>query len=312
MFNRCGYIALLGRPNSGKSTLLNAIVGQKVVGVSAKPQTTRNKILGIYSEDRNQILFLDTPGLYRGEERVRMNRLMTREAWSVLGDANLICYLVDVTQGWHRFDTDYFTRIMQIAKVPVAVLLSKVDKSKSESVLKTAELVKEAIATITTTDIPQKDKLVHPMPILISAKRKEMVKNFIKMVEGYIPNGPWLYPKNDLTDKSPKFICSELVRETIFRLFGQELPYYCAVRVNQLEEKPDIVNIYAAIITAKASHKGMLVGKNGSKIKQIGTNSRKALELFFGKKVFLDIHVTVDENWIDHESLISEYTYLRP
>ncbi|NRA43872.1 MAG: GTPase Era [Oligoflexales bacterium] len=305
MNTRCGYIALLGRPNAGKSTLLNACIGQKIVGVSRRPQTTRNKVIGISSEGDTQLVFLDTPGIHKAQGRAKINHTMNKLAWSSAADADLICYMVDASKGWTGEDTLYFSALLEHAKVPVVVLASKADALKKakinegvDSILSGMKDCKEASTF---------DQLLMDEPLLISAKQKESVESFKLKLSSALPKSPWLYGEDELTDKPERFLVSELIREQLFRKLGAELPYGCGVTIESMQTGEKIVRIKACIIVARASHKPMVIGKGGRSIKEIGKESRLSLEQHFENKVYLELFVKVKENWIDRSDLICAF-----
>ena len=305
MNTRCGYIALLGRPNAGKSTLLNACIGQKIVGVSRRPQTTRNKVIGISSEGDTQLVFLDTPGIHKAQGRAKINHTMNKLAWSSAADADLICYMVDASKGWTGEDTLYFSALLEHAKVPVVVLASKADALKKakinegvDSILSGMKDCKEASTF---------DQLLMDEPLLISAKQKESVESFKLKLSSSLPKSPWLYGEDELTDKPERFLVSELIREQLFRKLGAELPYGCGVTIESMQTGEKIVRIKACIIVARASHKPMVIGKGGRSIKEIGKESRLSLEQHFENKVYLELFVKVKENWIDRSDLICAF-----
>ncbi len=309
MATYCGYIGIVGRPNAGKSTLLNALVGQKIVGVSAKPQTTRNKILGILTLGDTQLLFLDTPGMHRNQNRLKLNSMLNREAWSVLGDANLLVYLLDVSSVLQDEDLDYLKTMLEKGEAPVQVAISKADTVKKQQVQEVAEAVElqlEKLAS-TLTDPARRQRLLSTRPLLLSAKQKETLSPLLDLAQEQMPEGEWLYPEDDLTNRSQKFICQELIREQLFRLLGDELPYQCAVRMDAFEVQGTLTKIMASIVLARDNHKGMVLGKQGQKIKEIGTAARESLEQHLGTKVYLDLQVIVDPDWINSEQRAMAY-----
>lgn len=306
----CGYIALLGRPNAGKSSLVNSLIGQKIVGVSEKPQTTRNKVLGIFSEGPYQMLFLDTPGLHE-KKGIRLNEMMNAEAWGALADADVLLYLVDVSRGWHGEEDDMlFVRLMQQAEKPVAVLASKIDKIKKHELEEGLENIQVAMDRLIERDDLQEKRelLIAEGPLEISAKRPDMLGPLRLMLAEQLPEGPFLFDPEQLTDRSQKFVSSELIREQIFRHLQKELPYQSVVVVEKLEDKPNIVVIYAAVIVARDSQKAIVIGKRGDTIKMLGMKAREQLERHFGKKVFLELQVKVDPDWYEREKKITDYT----
>lgn len=308
---QCGYIAILGQPNAGKSTLLNSLVGQKIAGVSNKPQTTRNKILGIVNNERSQLLLLDTPGIHRNNKGLKLNRLMNREAWSVIQDADIILYLIDGAKGWLSSDADFFTSVLSSAKsskIPVLPLLSKVDQIKKPVMLQMQSGASEQLEELyESVDEQTKACFVAKTPLPISAKRRETHQALWEKIEEYLPQSDWLFPEDDLTDRPQAFIVSEIIREKVFRCLGDELPYQAAVAPAEIRFDQGLVHVEAEIIVARQTHKGMVVGKKGAKIKEIGMAARKDLEKHFESRVFIGLQVRVDRSWIDNEALIAQY-----
>ncbi len=306
---RCGYCAIMGRPNAGKSSLLNTLVGQKIVGVSAKPNTTRNRILGIRMEEEAQLLFLDTPGIHRSHKALKLNSMMNREAWSVLADADVVLYLMDVEELGHAEDQSFLRSILQEAKCSVYLVINKCDKVK-KFVLEASEeklesLIDNLQQALTTEHL---SKLNLESIYWVSAKRKESLESLLKDIVQILPEGPHLYPAEDLTDRPQKFVCSELIREQAFRLLGAELPYQLAVRVGEVEIKPGLVRIEADIVVGRSTHRGIVLGKSGQKIKEIGMAARQSLEQHFESKVYLGLEVVVDEGWVNNPISVAEYS----
>ena len=236
---KCGYVGLVGRPNAGKSTLLNAILGQKIAGVSAKPQTTRNKIVGIHMIDEAQLLFIDTPGLHKNKKGIRINAMMNKEAWSALDGADVVLYLIDVIEGWDAQDAKYLEGIIQSAQCPVAVVISKVDRLKNEEVAKFSEDIKAKIEAIIAEKglEEQATKYLHNKIFEVSAKQRETFGTIENFIVSFLPEGPWLYPESDLTNRPQKFVVGEIIREKVFRSLGEELPYNTAVKIELMEFK---------------------------------------------------------------------------
>lgn len=309
MTKRCGYIALLGRPNAGKSTLLNALVGDKIAVVSRKPQTTRNRILGISLLGDTQVLFLDTPGIHRSRRNL-INTTMNRLAMSTATEADVLVYLVDAAAGMTDEDKVYLGRLLENTQAPIVVLLTKVDALKKFEVEAAQTQVALALEAIVAGHPGSEERIVEESPFATSAKRPESVASLKTFLASFMPEGPWMYPADDLTDMPRSFIAAELVREQLFRQLGQEVPYGSAVKVDSIEFKPDIVVVKATIVLTRASHKPIVLGKGGSQIKEIGTAARCSLETHFDKRVFLDLSVTVSEGWIDDQRLIAELASL--
>lgn len=311
MTKRCGYCAIMGRPNAGKSSLLNTLVGQKIVGVSAKPNTTRNRILGIRMEDEAQLLFLDTPGIHRSHKKLQLNSMMNREAWSVLADADMILYVIDVQDVGNAEDINFLRNVVKESKGRVLVCLNKCDKLKKVE-LRLAEERLIGVLAMIREELPPEvaARLDDRHPWLISAKRKESLTELVAAIVEGLPEGPWLYPDDDLTDRPQKFVCAELIREQAFRHLGAELPYQLAVRVDTIEFEPTIVRIEADIVVSRQAHRGIVLGKNGQKIKEIGMEARQNLELHFQNKVYLGLEVIVDEDWVNDPISIADYAEL--
>lgn len=298
---KCGYVALLGRPNAGKSTLLNALVGQKIAGVSKKPQTTRNRILGVDTFDQTQCIYLDTPGVHRGGKKL-INRSMNKAAWSVVSDADLICYLIDCKEELHAEDQSNLEQLLGQAEVPVLVLLSKTDSIKKQAV---NERFRELHGKLQKTCQDLGKDII--LPIEISSKRKESLQNLRKVFEHMLPEGNWHFGEDELTDRPQRFIVAEIIREQAFRQLAEEIPYGVTVQVEAYKEQGKMTRIQAAIIVERANHKGILIGKGGSRIKTIGSDARVALERHLDQKVFLELFVKVQENWTDRPDLIEEF-----
>jgi GTPase len=315
---RCGYVALLGLPNAGKSTLMNACLGTKLAVVSAKPQTTRNRILGICPVDSAQLLFLDTPGIHKTAGLPKLNTKMTAAAWATLKDADVVCYLVDATHGWTDDDSLFFVKLLAVAHSPVLVLATKADKVKSDIIEKNVAeisaqmaLCAEKLAAETKEHTDKKDSILYSRtPRLVSAKRPEEVDALKHFLAEQMPEAEWLYQEDDLTDKPQAFVCSELIREQLFRQLGQELPYSAAVKIESFENKKNLTVIQACIVVHKDNHKAMVIGAKGSRVKAIGQAARESLERHLDRKVHLDLFVKVQANWIDSDNLLAEYAGL--
>lgn len=347
---KCGYVALLGKPNAGKSTLLNACIGQKLAGVSTKPQTTRNKILGIDNIDSCQVIYLDTPGIHKSHQSIRINQIMNQAAWAVLDEADYVLYLVDCKAGITEEDRVFIRDILVRSKVSVEIILTKIDSVKKhivedalynttielreiekQAVLKLSDQLSEKQAKKKTPDetngtqnteknkhsegkIETSDslaakpitRLVSTTPSMISAKRPEEVKELRKHLAGNLPEGPFLYGPDELTDKSQKFVASEMIREQIFRQLGDEIPYGISVVTDSIEATDKLTTIDATIVVEREAHKPIVLGKKGSRIKKLGISSRETLEKHFETQVMLNLFVRVQTNWINNDKLISE------
>lgn len=306
---KCGFVALLGKPNAGKSTLLNACIGQKIAGVSTKPQTTRNKILGIDTIADSQIIYLDTPGIHSSHQSVRINQIMNQAAWSVLEEADYVCYLIDAKVGVTDDDILFLREILKKSEVPVEVFLSKTDSIKKivvEKKLKqTEEILKDLELYISSLD-KKENHLVDTVPSLISAKRPANIKSLRDKLANSLPEGPFLFGEDELTDKSQKFVASEMIREQVFRQLGDEIPYGITVVVDSIEFRKNIHFLDATIVVEREAHKPIVIGAKGARIKKLGENSRDTLERHFETQVMLNLFVKVQSNWINNDKLINE------
>jgi GTP-binding protein Era len=312
MSTTCGYIALLGRPNAGKSTLLNALVGDKLAAISRKPQTTRNRILGVALHEEAQLLFLDTPGLHHDRGRDLINAMMNRVALHAAAEADLLVYLVDTAIGFGEVDAKFLARMLGASKAPLLVLASKAD----------APLKHERAASLAALSLSLERFFAEPEhaawaprylqaePLPLSSKRPEDIAAIKEYMASLLPASPWLFPDDDLTDRPRLFICAELIREQIFRQLGQEIPYGTAVKVEGIEFKPGMVVVRATAVVSRKSHKPILLGKGGARIKAIGTSARVSLEKHFDQKVFLDLKVAIAEGWTDDSRLIAELAHM--
>ncbi len=312
MTTRCGYVALLGRPNAGKSTLLNAMIGDKIAVVSRKPQTTRNRILGLTIAGESQIMFLDTPGLHRAKGKDLINTAMNRVAMQVSNEADVIVFMVDITQGFTEQDEKFLSRILAESSAPFILLASKADaikKHERASSLAGISLRLEAFLR-QDSEKAHTSRLLQPDPIPLSGKRPEEVTELKDYLAELLPESPWLYPEDDLTDMPRSFLVAELIREQIFRQLGKEVPYSTAVTVDDLKFKNELVVIQANIVVNRSTHKGIVLGKGGAQIKAIGTAARESLAKHFGSKVFLELSVSVAEKWTEDPGLLSSLAYL--
>jgi GTP-binding protein Era len=293
---KSGTIALVGRPNAGKSTLLNRLLGQKVSIVSAKPQTTRNRIVGILNDERGQLAFLDTPGVHKPLHR--LNVRMMDHVRSALSEADVIALIIDATQDFGKGD-QYVIELLQQEKEqnPEAkrfVILNKVDLLKKEKVL-------PLIARY--NDLGLFDELVP-----ISATKGENVDRLLDLFYASVEEGDPIYPTEDFTTQPERFFAAELVREKLLHHLGDELPYTTAVNIERYEEDEEtgMISIWATIYVERDSQKGIVVGKQGSMIKRLGTEAREELESILGTKIYLDLHVSVHEGWREDERFLGE------
>jgi len=293
MTSYCGYIALVGRPNVGKSTLLNRILQQKLSITSRKPQTTRHSILGIRTEGDYQFVYVDTPGIHKGSKKV-MNRMMNKTATSVLRDVDAIAFLVDGTH-WKEED-EYVLSLIKNVDCPCFLVVNKVDKIADKDDL--LPWLQEMNARHNFAAI-----------IPVSAKTGMQVDTLQQQLRAVLPENTHLFADDQFTDRSIRFLCAELVREKIFRLCGQELPYSTTVDIEAYQDEGTLVRIHALILVEKDNHKHMVIGNKGSKLKDIATSARVDMEHLLGKKVFLKCWCKVKSGWSDDERLLKQLGY---
>ncbi len=293
MTTYCGYIALVGRPNVGKSTLLNRILQQKLSITSRKPQTTRHSILGICTEGDYQFVYVDTPGIHQGSKKT-MNRMMNKTAISVLRDVDTVAFLVDGTH-WEDED-EYVLELIKKTDVPCFLLVNKVDKIVDKTKL---------LPWLETLSQRHNFKAIIP----ISAKTGVQVDTLQQKIQELLPEGPHLFPEDQFTDRSTKFLCAELLREKIFRLCGQELPYSTNVEIESYKDEGAVIRIHALILVEKENHKRMVIGDKGKKLKEMASTARVDMEKMLGKKVFLQCWCKVKSGWSDDERLLKQLGY---
>lgn len=282
---RCGYVALIGRPNVGKSTLMNHLLKQKISITSRKPQTTRHRILGISTSEKGQIIYLDTPGMHASEQKA-LNRYLNRTADSSLLGVNAIVWLIDGLN-WHDYDEVILKKLEQ-AQIPVILAVNKVDKIKD----------KESIISFF-------NQAQHRFPfsaiIPVSALKGINLEQLEKELLLLVPESDLIFPEDQITDRSERFLCAEIVREKLTRSLGAELPYSLSVEVERYEESDKINKIYIVIWVEKASQKAIVIGTEGDMLKKIGTDARLDMEKLTGQKVLLKLWVKVKKGWSDNE-----------
>ena len=289
---RCGYVSILGRPNVGKSTLLNKLVGEKISIVSPKPQTTRNIVTGIFNQKDLQVIFLDTPGIHKSKNS--LDKYMEKSIQKSLEGIDLILYMLDGTKRFFQEDIDEIKSFCA-GKTPVVVLVSKIDDTTFEKLY--PELAKLNSLQNVQEIIPFSS---------FNGKNLDVIKETIKK---FMPVGPAMYPTDTITDVSERFIASEIIREKALWLLQQEIPHGIAVEIEKFEQKDKITNISATIYCEKDNHKKIIIGNAGSTLKKIGEESRKDIERMLNQKVFLELWVKVKERWRDSDILSSNLGY---
>ena len=289
---RCGLVAIVGRPNVGKSTLLNALVGQKVSITSAKAQTTRHRITGIRSVDEAQFVFVDTPG-FQTQHAAALNRTLNRTVHSVLGDVDVVLLVVEA--GRFGIDDAKVLALMPADK-PVLLIANKLDT-----------VVRRADLAPWLKGMQERHAFAQFVPL--SAKKDRDVQRLLGIVKPYLPEQTWFYDEDALTDRSDRFLASELIREKLFRLTGDELPYTSTVVIDKYEEEGNLRRIAASIVVERDAHKGMIIGGGGERLKRIGSEARQEMETLLGAKVFLELWVKVRSGWAADEEHLRTYGY---
>jgi GTP-binding protein Era len=290
---RCGLIAIVGRPNVGKSTLMNNILGQKISITSKKPQTTRHRILGIHTEDQEQVNYVDTPGLHKEEKRA-INKLMNKAASSALGDVELVLFVVEAMK-WHDDDEMVLNKIIR-SKQPVVLLINKVDEIKHKE---------ELMPFLQKVSAKHNFEQIIP----ISAEKGTNVQAIKDLVSDYLPENPFFFPEDDVTDRSSRFMAAEIVREKLMRFLGEELPYSVTVEIEQFKWDEKIWRINALILVEREGQKKMVIGAKGEKLKIIGRDARQDLEKLLDEKVYLELWVKVKSGWADDERALRSLGY---
>ena len=286
---RLPTVALIGRPNVGKSTLLNSIIGTKVAITSSKPETTRNIIQGIYNKDERQIVFVDTPGIHKPKDK--LGKVLNKEAYLTIGDVDVILFLVDVSEKLGTGDK-FILNILKEVKKPVILVLNKIDKiTRSEILLKIDEY---------------KDLYDFSEIVPISSLKKDNVDRLLEVLDKYLPDNIKYFDDNTITSSSKPFIISELIREKVLELTEEEVPHAVTVVVENIEEDDNLLNINALIVVDRENLKKIIIGKQGAMIKEIGTKARIDIESFFHKKVYLELYVKAIPKWKDKDKFLNE------
>ena len=290
---KAGMIAIVGRPNVGKSTLTNALVGEKIAIVSSKPQTTRNRICAIVDREETQFVFLDTPGLHKA--RTRLGDYMVEVVHQSVSDVDAALLLVEPVPNVGAPEAELMAELKK-RRIPTVLVINKIDTVEKEKLL-------SVIAAYT-----QDYQFAAVMPI--SAKEGDGVPDLLDLVEGYLPESPWLFPAGEVTDQPEAQVCAEIVREKLLLCLDKEVPHGTAVELTRFVEREDeVIECDATIYCEKESHKGIIIGKNGAMLKKISTLAREDMEKFMGTKIFLQTWVKVKANWRDNLNLIHNFGY---
>ncbi len=289
--HRAGFVSIVGNPNVGKSTLMNALVGEKLSIVTAKAQTTRHRIMGIVNTDDMQIVYSDTPGMLKPKYRLQAD--MMRFVDAAIGDADVVLYVTDVVEKRDK-NAEYITALQKV-ECPVVVAVNKIDISDQEKV---SALLKEWQETLPKA---------HVIPI--SARERFNLESVLEAVKAALPVAPPWFDKDQFTDRNLRFFASEIIREKILENYDEEVPYSCEVVVEAFKEGRQRYDINAVIYVMRESQKGILIGKGGSALKKVGTDARLEMEDFFQKKVFLELFVKVNENWREDRTALRRFGY---
>ena len=291
--SRCGYVAIVGRPNVGKSTLLNHILGQKLAITSRKPQTTRHTLLGIKTEGEVQAIYVDTPGMHKDNDKA-LNRYMNRSASAALKDVDVVIFVVDRAR-WTDEDQMVFERV-KFVKCPVLLVVNKIDRLEDK-----AEL------------LPHLKWLEEQLPnaeiVPISAQHGQNLDTLEQLVAKHLPEGEHFFEEDQLTDRSSRFLAAELVREKVMRQLGAEVPYQVTVEIEQFQQQGRVLHIHALILVERDGQKKIIIGDKGERIKRIGQDARRDMEELFGSKVMLNLWVKVKSGWSDDERALRSLGY---
>lgn len=289
---KSGFCALIGMPNVGKSTLLNAIAGQKIAIISEKPQTTRNRILAVYSTPEVQIMFTDTPGIH--EPHNKLGEYMVRIANESMRDTDVVIFVVDASKGIRPKEREIAENIDKLG-IPAILVINKIDLIKKEDLL---PMIADFSSMNDFEDI-----------IPISAKEEDGVENLLSVIKHYLEPGPMFYDEDTVTDQPEKAIAAEIIREKMLWLLEEEVPHGIAIEITLMREKPRITEIHATIYCEKKTHKGIIIGKNGDMLKRIGTLAREDIEKMLDKKVYLQLWVKIKTDWRNSDFLIKNFGY---
>lgn len=288
-----GFITVIGRPNVGKSTFLNHVIGEKISIISDKAQTTRHNIRGVLTRENMQIVFIDTPGIHKPKHR--LGNFMVDVSLQTLNDVDIILFMIDAKQGYGKGDQFIIDRLQRVSK-PVFLIINKVDQIHPDELFPLID--------------QYKDKCEFAEIVPISAKNGNNIEHLLKLLKDYLPVGPKYYSDEETTDHSDEFRISELIREKVLHHTEEEIPHSVNVSIEHYEEKSNgIVVIHAVIITERDSQKGILIGKQGRMLKQVGKEARLDIEQFIGKKVYLDLWVKVEKDWRNKQSLLNKFGY---
>lgn len=291
---KSGFISIIGRPNVGKSTFLNRVIGQKIAIMSDKPQTTRNKVQGVLTQDSSQMIFIDTPGIHKPKHK--LGDFMMKVAKNTLKEVDAILFMVNATEPIGAGDK-MIMELLQDNKTPVFLIINKIDQIHPDEILTIIDSYKEEY------------DFAEIVPI--SALQGNNVDRLLSTIESYLPEGPQYYPADQVTDHPERFIISELIREKVLHVTREEIPHSIAVVIEQIkkEESKELINVSATIIVERDSQKGIVIGKRGALLKDIGTKARHDIEMLLGSKVFLELWVKVQKDWRNKSNQLRDYGF---
>lgn len=292
----CGSIVIIGRPNVGKSTLLNHLLGEKISITCRKPQTTRHQILGIKTEGDAQYIFVDTPGMHENKKGAALNRYLNRAAFTALHDVDVVLWLLEPE--W-TVDEDWIFERLNTVEQPIVIAINKVDTLQNKSLL--LPMMEQLTA---------KNRFASMLPL--SAKTEEGLPQLLTVLKAYLPEAPFQFAEDELTDKPVRFLVSEIIREKLMRFLGEELPYAATVELENFKESPRLCDISAMIYVERPSQKAIVIGEKGAKLKEIGSEARRDIEALLQQKVMLRLWVKVKENWRDDERSLMNLGYGNP
>lgn len=289
-----GFISIIGRPNVGKSTFMNRVIGQKIAIMSDKPQTTRNKIQGVLTRENAQFIFIDTPGIHKPKHK--LGDFMVKSAIHTLNEVDLVMFMVNAKEGYGKGDQFIIDQLKNVNK-PIILVVNKIDEVHPDELLPLIDLYR--------------DKLEVEEIIPISALQGNNVEHLLNIIEKYLPEGPQYYPEDQVTDHPERFIISELIREKVLHHTHEEIPHSIAVVIDSIDKREgqNIVDVQATIIVERSSQKGIVIGKQGKMLKTIGTEARKDIELLLGTKIFLELWVKVQKDWRNRLHQLREFGY---
>ncbi|MBE7682161.1 GTPase Era [Paenibacillus sp. P13VS] len=292
---KSGFVAIVGRPNVGKSTLMNQVIGQKIAIMSDKPQTTRNKIHGVYTSEDKQVVFLDTPGIHKRQSK--LGDYMNQTALNTLGEVEAALFLIDASEGMGGGDR-YIAEQLKNVRTPVILVMNKIDKIEPEALL---PLIEEYRKLHDFAEI-----------VPVSAKLGSNVNTLLEQIGKYLPEGPQYYPEDQVTDHPEQFVCAELIREKILQMTREEVPHSIAVTIEDMKVQDNgVVYISAVIFVERDSQKGIIIGKQGALLKEVGKRARQDIQNLLGSKIFMDLWVKVKKDWRNQDRVLRDLGFHR-